>query len=266
MRRIVDSKTMVVIMEARAALRECRDCGLEAWTEEDLDLFRTSKTSRYGKGNLCKKCAAKRYKKFRESPVPQLRLRYRNMIDRCYTPERDGYENYGGRGITVCGEWRDDRQAFVDWGLVSGFMPELQIDRIDNDGNYSPDNCRWVTLIDQHRNTRRSVTNMERGTRICRICNRVLSLERDFHRSKGNSMGREYVCKECSKVTDKARYVRRRKEKEGQEISHDALIVGVRTTRALDEAAKCRQPVRVEDGVVPFRAWEGGSPERNGLV
>lgn len=75
-----------------------------------------------------------------------LYVRYNNMIQRCTNPNRPRYKDYGGRGITVCDEWVDSYSAYEAYMMaLPGFDLELQIDRIDNDGNYEPGNVRWVT-------------------------------------------------------------------------------------------------------------------------
>jgi hypothetical protein len=76
------------------------------------------------------------------------------MRNRCYRSEVKGYERYGGRGITVCEEWRKSYESFRDWAMDNGYREGLEIDRVDNDGNYEPSNCRWVTRLENMQNTR----------------------------------------------------------------------------------------------------------------
>lgn len=76
------------------------------------------------------------------------------MKARCFNPNRKMYQYYGGRGIKVCDEWKDSFQAFYDWAMSNGYEDHLTIDRIDNDGNYCPENCRWVSVQTQNCNKR----------------------------------------------------------------------------------------------------------------
>lgn len=73
---------------------------------------------------------------------------------RCYNENNKQYKNYGGRGIKVCDEWLNDFQTFYDWAMFNGYKETLSIDRINNDGNYEPSNCRWVDMKIQSRNKR----------------------------------------------------------------------------------------------------------------
>jgi hypothetical protein len=94
------------------------------------------------------------YKDLKETRLKNI---YYHMIRRCYNPKDTRYKDYGGRGITVCQEWLKDLREFYGWAVNNGYSENLTIDRKNNNEEYSPDNCRWVTRKIQSNNTRRNV-------------------------------------------------------------------------------------------------------------
>lgn len=77
------------------------------------------------------------------------------MKSRCCNPNVPFYKYYGGKGIAVCEEWQNDFQSFFGWSMTNGYSDGLTIDRINGDGDYSPENCRWVTMTVQNRNKKK---------------------------------------------------------------------------------------------------------------
>ena len=112
---------------------------------------------------------------------------YSNMKSRCYNPKAPNYSYYGGRGITVCEEWLNSEKitigkyihnqskgwlSFQEWALKNGYAEDLTIDRIDTNKEYSPENCRWVSMKVQINNTRhnRLITYKDRTQTMKQWC------------------------------------------------------------------------------------------------
>ena len=78
-------------------------------------------------------------------------------------PSCPDYKRYGGRGIKICDEWLNDKESFYQWAINNGYKEGLQIDRIDNNGNYEPSNCRWVTFKQNNNNRRDNIQYIING-------------------------------------------------------------------------------------------------------
>jgi hypothetical protein len=103
-------------------------------------------------------------KKWKHSTGTKLYYIWRNMIRRCSNPKDDSWGRYGGRGITVCDEW-NSYDRFADWSIQNGYKAGLSIERNDFNGNYEPENCRWITMYEQHSNECRNVFVEHNGER-----------------------------------------------------------------------------------------------------
>lgn len=93
----------------------------------------------------------------------QLYSIWRTIKARCSNQNTWNYNRYGGRGISICDEWKDDPKNFIEWCRKNGYKQGLSIDRKDNDGNYEPDNCKFSTPKEQARNRRNTVLHEFNG-------------------------------------------------------------------------------------------------------
>ncbi len=134
---------------------------------------------------------------------------YDGMKARCHSRLCAGFVHYGDRGITVCEEWLEDRASFFKWAEASGYAPGLQIDRIDGNKGYSPDNCRWVTqLVNQNnRRSNRRVTfkgetlTMAEWSRKTGISQRVIQARLNAGRSAEEVLHVGYLPHRCRQRT-----------------------------------------------------------------
>lgn len=106
------------------------------------------------------------------------------MRGRCNSPGTKDYKRYGARGVRVCDEW-NDYGTFRAWALANGYRKGLTLDRMESDGNYEPDNCRWISKGEQQANIRRAIKLTYKGeTRSLYRWARIVGMSADFLRSR----------------------------------------------------------------------------------
>ena len=129
-------------------LCEC-DCGNK--TVVCRNSLKCANTKSCGCYNV--ECLVKRHKKHNMAGTKIYKV-WTGMKKRCYNKNEPMYKNYGARGIVVCDEWINNFESFYNWAMKTGYKEGLSIDRIDYNGNYEPNNCRWATQIQQQNNKR----------------------------------------------------------------------------------------------------------------
>lgn len=131
---------------------------------------------------------------------------WQGIKQRCTNPNIDGYKNYGGRGITFCKEW-ENFMAFYKWAVESGYQKGLSIDRIDVNGNYEPNNCRWIPVEEQAGNKRNNVMITFGGATENA---EKLSLQYGYSRSFFSSLARGKTKEEADAIVGE--YIRKARE------------------------------------------------------
>lgn len=143
----------------------CRcDCG-EDIVVASSELTRRTRASTQSCGCLKRELTIRRFTRHGMANSKEYRS-WQQMIKRCYDKKKQGYERYGGRGITVCDRWRTSIEEFLK---DMGPKPSINhsIERINNDGNYEPGNCVWATSSEQARNRRTTVRLTLNGKTLC---------------------------------------------------------------------------------------------------
>ena len=143
------------------AMWDCK-CNL---CNETYQVVSQSLTS--GRSTKCRKCSSKIWQAKDFSSSDPCHNNYSAMKQRCYDKSSPHYKDYGGRGITVCNEWRDSFQCFAKWAYDNGYKKGLTIERIDVNGDYSPSNCKFVSPEKQAANRRNTIMVNLEGETMC---------------------------------------------------------------------------------------------------
>lgn len=160
-----------LVVEARAGTRHGRalwrfrcDCGNAVERISDF----LARHNRHSCGCLRSELMRGKSSNRRSHGMTETRLYdiWCSIKQRCYNSKATAFKNYGGRGIVMCDEWREDFAAFASWAEANGRQQGLDIDRRDNDGPYAPENCRFVTRADNQSNTRVAVVYSYWGERL----------------------------------------------------------------------------------------------------
>lgn len=140
-------------IERKKSYWKCKcDCGVEKVIRGDtLEVVRSCGCIK--KEQDIKNLGIKNHHEMTYHPVYTI---WHAMVSRCTNPKDHAYKDYGGRGITVCDEWKDVRK-FAEWADKNGFQKGLSIERVDVNGNYCPENCKWIPKNEQSRNRRNTV-------------------------------------------------------------------------------------------------------------
>lgn len=179
-------------------------------------------------GCLHKDAMAEKAKKAKTHGYTHHRLYacYYRMRRRCENKANKSYKRYGGRGIKVCDEWKNDIMSFINWGIENGYKEGLSIDRIDNDGDYSPENCRWADATQQSNNRRSNKFVTYNGeTHTYAEWSRIIGISQLTLRHRIEDLG--WSVKDALTVsTDERRYGILQNANEKTKVYKDGKLVG----------------------------------------
>jgi len=142
-----------------------------------LDDFYKNRCLKDGYLGVCKNCDKNRRKQWRKTNHGRLWRTWEGMKARCYCRTHTRYSDYGGRSITICEEWLNFN-TFYQWAINNNWSSNLEIDRINNDGNYEPQNCRFITTKENTRNRRTTILNQIK-VRIIKRCLELKMKQKD---------------------------------------------------------------------------------------
>lgn len=146
----------IEIIEVASEKNHIAKCKCHCGNYFNCKLYDLTSNKKYIIG--CNKCSNNGFKMWEEKSYrPRLKRIYNGMLQRCYNSECKDYKWYGEKGIKVCKEWLNEFTNFYNWAINNEYKEHLSIDRIDSEGDYEPNNCRWATSIQQQNNRKNNV-------------------------------------------------------------------------------------------------------------
>lgn len=193
---------------------------------------------------------------------------WKKVRQRCNSSDNPAYHNYGGRGIYMTSEW-NDFENFYEWAMANGYQDDLSVDRIDNDGPYSPENCRWATRLEQANNTRSNIRLEWNGVTYSSFCalSRAVGIPQSTLRNRLFKLGwtMEEACKREARPLprgpDHPRYgVPFTEEHKANIRAHHRSLKG--KDNPTSKPVQCIETGRVFDCQREAADWAGVAPSR----
>jgi len=155
LKRVLDSE-----LRAKSFMKERKDGKRQRYLIIICPICQVEREVRYSNytryvSDYCRKCYEQENMRTHGKSQERVYRIWKHIKQRCSNPKNENYMDYGGRGISVCTSWWVSFVNFYEWAMENGYANNLEIDRIDNNGNYEPENCRWITHAENMENRKR---------------------------------------------------------------------------------------------------------------
>ena len=175
----------IIVNGRRKYKKVCDICGKEFYRRCDAI-----------QDKICTNCIRKKSSIIHGFARSRIHNMWTNMKNRCYGIASNMERDYKKRNITVCNEWKNDFMSFYNWAIHNGYYDNLTIDRINNDGNYEPNNCRFITNKEQQLNKRELISSNTSGYRYISYLNREKKWRFSYYQNRKMIISKTFKEKE----------------------------------------------------------------------